>query len=57
VLADRADRGGAGRRVYLSIERKDPVALASCVKTRFDRLTEYKERERTARAASTRGAA
>ena len=52
--AGMADRGGAGRRVYLSIERKDPVALASCVKTRFDRLTEYKERERTARAASTR---
>jgi len=42
---------GMGRRVYLSIEHKDPVALASCVKTRFDRLTEYKERERTARAA------
>jgi hypothetical protein len=42
---------GMGRRVYLSVERKDPVALAACVKTRFDRLTEYKERERTARAA------
>ena len=42
---------GMGRRVYLSVERKDPVALAACVKTRFSRMAEYKERERTARAA------
>ena len=40
---------GMGRRVYLSIEHKDPVALASCVKTRFDRLAAYRGRERAAR--------
>ena len=45
---------GMGRRVYLSIEHKDPVALAACVKTRFDRLTAYRERVRTARAAEKR---
>lgn len=54
LLTLAASRGffgkcGVGRRVYLSIGHKDPVALASCVKTRFDRLTEYRERERAAR--------
>ncbi len=45
---------GMGRRVYLSVEHKDPVALAACVKTRFSRMAEYKERERRARAAEKR---
>ena len=54
LLTLAASRGffgkvGMGRRVYLSIEHKDPVALAGRVRTRFDRLTEYRERERTAR--------
>jgi hypothetical protein len=56
LLTLAASRGffgkfGKGRRIYLSTEDKDPVALAGRVRTRFDRLTEYRERERTARAA------
>jgi len=54
LLTLAASRGffgkfGKGRRIYLSTEDKDPVALAGRVRTRFDRLTEYRERERTAR--------
>lgn len=61
LLTLAASRGffgkfGKGRRIYVSAEHKDPVALASCVKTRFDRLAEYKKRERTARIRnSTKG--
>ena len=56
IFTTAATRGffgkcGMGRRVYVSVKYQDPVELASCAKTRFDRLTEYKERERTARAA------
>lgn len=56
LLTLAASRGffgkfGKGRRIYLSTEDKDPVALAACVKTRFSRMAEYKERERRARAA------
>ena len=59
LLTLAASRGffgkfGKGRRIYLSTEDKDPVALAGRVRTRFDRLTEYRERERTARAAEKR---
>ena len=54
LLTLAASRGffgkfGKGRRIYLSTEDKDPVALAGRVRTRFDRLTEYRERERAAR--------
>lgn len=59
LLTLAASRGffgkfGKGRRIYLSTEDKDPVALAGRVRTRFDRLTEYRERERRARAAEKR---
>ena len=59
IFTTAATRGffgkvGMGRRVYVSTEDKDPVALAGRVRTRFDRLTEYRERERAARAAEKR---